>query len=112
MRRFHEARTPSSPVIIIIIWVASQAGQSRVFDDDGDELCRTMMMNFAQAGVDCQLPRPTTSETTQRRRLHLLRIPNHGFAYSVLPPLESYFAQDDHVPRQVAQDIAHPHCTG
>jgi hypothetical protein len=46
------------------------------------------------------VPRPTTSKTPQHRRLHLLRIPNHNFDYSVLPPLETYFAQDDHVPGQ------------
>jgi hypothetical protein len=40
------------------------------------------------------------SKTPQHRRLHLLRIPNHYFDYSVSPPLQTYFAQDDHVPGQ------------
>jgi hypothetical protein len=47
--------------------------------------------------IDFWVPPPTTSETPQHRRLHLLRIPNHYFDYSVSPPLQTYFAQDDPV---------------
>jgi hypothetical protein len=64
-------------------WVASLAGQSQV-DTGKYRFSGTSAYHF---------------QNTPASRLHLLRIPNHNFDYSVLPPLETY-AQEDHVPGQ------------
>jgi hypothetical protein len=55
------------------------------------------------------LPQPSASKTPQRRSVHLLRISNQDFDHSVLPPLETYFAQNDHAPGQSCRGLCRPH---